>query len=161
MNFVQIADFAMATQRLNFWKKYSKIFFSEAIRGMKLKLCINVHDISLYMHFIFLLLLSMCFYCYGNFKFPYNYNGKSEIGIYFCVTADILTIVLLKCFWSSLYKPYEFCPDHWFWLVAMATERLNFQEKKKTFKNGNIPWVVLYQPYEFSPNCWIWLVAKG
>ena len=27
--------------------------------------------------------------------------GKVEIGIYFCVTADILTKVLLKCFWSS------------------------------------------------------------
>ena len=27
--------------------------------------------------------------------------GKVEIGIYFCVIADILTKVLLKCFWSS------------------------------------------------------------
>ena len=27
--------------------------------------------------------------------------GKVEIGIYFCVTADILTNVLLECFWSS------------------------------------------------------------
>ena len=27
--------------------------------------------------------------------------GKVEIGIYFCVTADILTKVLLKCFCSS------------------------------------------------------------
>ena len=27
--------------------------------------------------------------------------GKVEIGIYFCVTADILKKVLLKCFWSS------------------------------------------------------------
>ena len=27
--------------------------------------------------------------------------GKVEIGIYFCVTADILTKVLLKCFWST------------------------------------------------------------
>ena len=26
---------------------------------------------------------------------------KVEIGIYFCITADILTKVLLKCFWSS------------------------------------------------------------
>ena len=28
--------------------------------------------------------------------------GKVEIGIYFCVTAGILTEVLLKCFWSYL-----------------------------------------------------------
>ena len=27
--------------------------------------------------------------------------GEAEIGIYFRVTADILTKVLLKCFWSS------------------------------------------------------------
>ena len=27
--------------------------------------------------------------------------GKVEIGIYFCVTADILTKVLEKCFWRS------------------------------------------------------------
>ena len=27
--------------------------------------------------------------------------GKVEIRIYFCITADILTEVLLKCFWSS------------------------------------------------------------
>ena len=27
--------------------------------------------------------------------------GKVEIGIYFCVTADLLKEVLLKCFWSS------------------------------------------------------------
>ena len=31
-----------------FSKKYSKIFSSEAVRGMKLKLCIHAYDISLY-----------------------------------------------------------------------------------------------------------------
>ena len=39
--------------------------------------------------------------CYGNLKFPYIYKGKVEIGIYFCVTADILKKILQKCFWSS------------------------------------------------------------
>ena len=68
---------AMATERLNFQKKYSKIFFSEAIRGMKLKLRIDVFDISLYINYIFLLSLLMWFRCYGNSKFPYTYNGKS------------------------------------------------------------------------------------
>ena len=29
-------------------KKYSQIFFSEAVRQMKLKLCIHAYDISLY-----------------------------------------------------------------------------------------------------------------
>ena len=31
-----------------FSKKYSKLFSSEIIRGMKVKLCIHVYDISLY-----------------------------------------------------------------------------------------------------------------
>ena len=60
-------------------KKKKKSFFSEAIRGMKLKLCINVHDISLYINcFFFLMSLPMCFRCYGNSNFPYtcSYNGK-------------------------------------------------------------------------------------
>ena len=35
-----------------FSKKYSKIS-SEAVRGMKLKLCIYVHDISLYIYCVF------------------------------------------------------------------------------------------------------------
>ena len=62
-------------------KKYSKIFFSEAIRGMKLKLCTNVHDISLYINYSLYCccpcaLVAMAT-CYSNLKFPYTYNGKS------------------------------------------------------------------------------------
>ena len=47
--------------------------------------------------------------------------------------------VLLQIFWQKfywnvswvvLYQPYDFFPNHWFWSVAMATERLNFREKK-------------------------------
>ena len=46
---------------------------------MKLKLCINVHDISLFINGVFFSLsLPMCFRCYGNLKFPYIYNGKSQ-----------------------------------------------------------------------------------
>ena len=69
---------AAATERLNFRTKYSKIFFSEAIRWIKLKLCINVYDISLYISCGFYCCCSCVFRCYGNFKFPQVYNGKSE-----------------------------------------------------------------------------------
>ena len=134
----------MATERLNFWKKYSKIFFSEAIRGMKLKLCMNVHDISLYIKCI-LLLLPTCFHCYGNLNFHILIVGKVEIGIYFCVTTDILTKVLLKCFWSS--------PLPTMWILSKSLiligghgnrkAKVSREKKSKTFKNGNIPWVVL------------------
>ena len=60
MNFVQIADFdwwLWQPKGKIFEKKttkHSKIFFSEAIRGMKLKLCINVYDISLYIKCVFI-----------------------------------------------------------------------------------------------------------
>ena len=112
MNFVQIAEFdlvAKATERLNFREK--KIFFTEAIRGMKLKLCLNVHDISLYINCIFIVVAQMLSLLW-QLKVSI---GKVEIGIYLCVTADILTKVLLKCFWSSpsLQKQTDFYRRHY------------------------------------------------
>ena len=73
----QILIGCYGNRKAKFWKKYSKIFFSEALRGMELKFCINVHDISFYINNIFLLSLPMCFRCYGNLKFPHTYKGKS------------------------------------------------------------------------------------
>ena len=58
-------------------KEYSKIFFSEAVRRMKLELCIHAYDISLYKVCVFLLSLSHFFGCYGNLKFPLIYKTKS------------------------------------------------------------------------------------
>ena len=54
--------------------------------------------------------------------------GKVENDIYCYFTVDILTKVLQKCSLSSLYEAYEFCPNCWIWLVAMATERLYLQK---------------------------------
>ena len=50
---------AMAAEKLKFRNKYSKIFFSEAIKGMTLKLCINVYDISLYINYVFIAIAHM------------------------------------------------------------------------------------------------------
>ena len=62
---------------------------------MKLKLGINVCDISLYINYIFLLSLRMCFCCYGNLKFPYTYNAglplTSKIRIRPDMTEKLLT----------------------------------------------------------------------
>ena len=75
---VHASDWATAP---GFRNKYSKIFFSEAIRGMKLKFCVNVHDISLYINYIF-------FYCccpcalVAMASFHILIMGKVEIGIY-------------------------------------------------------------------------------
>ena len=61
MIFFQTAEFdwfpgfvAMATTNVKFAKKYSKIIFLEAIRGMKLKLYRNVHNICLYKKIFFI-----------------------------------------------------------------------------------------------------------
>ena len=56
----------MATNRQNLQKKYSKTNSSEAVLGIKLKLCSIVYNISLYKNIVFLLLLLMHFGCYGN-----------------------------------------------------------------------------------------------
>ena len=54
MNFVQIAELDWLNIKGKLSKTYSKIFSSEAVRGMKLKLCIYVHDISLYINYVFI-----------------------------------------------------------------------------------------------------------
>ena len=104
MNFVQIAEFTVigchGNRKGKFSKNYSKIF-SEVIRGMNLKLSIHVHDISLYINYIFYCRCPCGFVAMATESFHRLIMGKVEIGIYFCVTADILTKVLLKCFWSS------------------------------------------------------------
>ena len=47
-------------RKAKFLKNYSKIFSSEAIRGMKLKLSIHVHDISLYINYVFFYCRCLC-----------------------------------------------------------------------------------------------------
>ena len=55
MNFVQIAEFDWLPRQHKgyIFEILLKIFSSEAIRGMKLKLSIRVHDISLYINYDF------------------------------------------------------------------------------------------------------------
>ena len=48
----------MATERLSVWDRILKIF-SELIRGMNLKLCINVYDISLYINCVFFFFIAV------------------------------------------------------------------------------------------------------
>ena len=59
--------------------------------------------------------------------------GKVETGFYCCLTADIWQKFYRNVPWVVLYETYEFCPNRWIWLVAMATGRLHL--RKKIFKN--------------------------
>ena len=82
--------------------------------------------------------------------------GKVEIGIYFCVTADILTKVLLKCFWSSplptISKSLILIGGHGNRKAKFSREKKNNKKNnnnkkkknnKKNTKNINVLWVVL------------------
>ena len=104
---------AMATEMLNFRKKYSEIF-SEVIRGMKLKLCINVCVIMLYINcpfflsffFFFFFFFFYCCYACGfvamtTLSFHRFIIGKVKVGLYFYLTLGILTKVLQYCFLGS------------------------------------------------------------
>ena len=58
---------------------------------------------------------------------------KNESWSFFYLTGDILTQLLQKCFLSSPpYVTYEFCPNCWLWLVAMATKTSDLQNIFKT-----------------------------
>ena len=57
MNFIQTAEFDWLPLQPKGYiceKKKKKIISPEAIRGMKLKLCRNVHNISLYNNCVFI-----------------------------------------------------------------------------------------------------------
>ena len=79
----------MATEMLNFRKKYSKFFFSEVIWGMKLKLSINVCVIMLYINCVNYSLVAMTTLSFHRFIM-----GKVKVGLYFYLTLGILTKAL-------------------------------------------------------------------
>ena len=55
MTFVQISEFDwLSGGQKEFSQKCLKIFFSESIKGMKLKLSIHVEDIALYKSCVFI-----------------------------------------------------------------------------------------------------------
>ena len=117
----------MATKRLNF-RKIFKCISSEAIIGIKLKLCRNVHNISIYKKIVF--------YCYCSCTFvAMTYNRKSENGHlllshcrYFDKSFSEIFVV-----WSST-KLIILVQTSQIDGLVMATKRLNFWKKKKRKK---------------------------
>ena len=73
-------------------KKYSKIFFSEFIRRMKLNLGIHAYDITLYKCYVFIvtvLLLSLQLQLKVSIDLKWDLNGKVEICDCCCLIWDI------------------------------------------------------------------------
>ena len=67
----------MTIKSLRFRKEYLKIISSEAIRGIKLKLCRNVYGVGLYKNGVFLAIAN-ALSLLGQLKVSIDYNGKSE-----------------------------------------------------------------------------------
>ena len=88
----------MAAERLNFRKKYSKIFL---LRNAKEDEAETLHKYSTYIIFFIVVAHVLSLLWQQRFHIHVLIMGKVETAIYFCVTADNLTKVLLKCFWSS------------------------------------------------------------
>ena len=85
-----------------FSKKYSKTFSSEAVRGMKLKFCIHVHDINLYINCVFIVVFHVLSLLW-QLKISIDLQWEKWKLAFISVTAVILiksfTEIFLK--WSS------------------------------------------------------------
>ena len=79
MTFILIAyfDWLLGPQKGKIFEKIFKNLLLITVCFMKLILCINVPGISLYKK-LFLFQSDKNSGCYGNFQFPWTYNGKSE-----------------------------------------------------------------------------------
>ena len=63
--------------------------------------------------------------------------GKVEIGIYFCVTADILAKVLLKCFWSSPLLTLWILSKSLILIGSHGIGKAKFSKKKKNIQKSS------------------------
>ena len=113
-------------QKVKFAKKYSKIFSEEA-RGMNLKLCRNVHNISLYKNCVFFIAVAHVFLSL------WTYMGKVKVGLYFYLIADILTKVLQNCSLSSPLPNISFLPNPLNLIGRHGNQKAKFA--KKILKN--------------------------
>ena len=107
---------AMATKMLNLWTNIKKSSPQKPLGGWSW----NFADMFITLAFTTI----MFFYCHCSCAFvpmaTYSFHrlimGKVKVGLYFYLTADILTKVFP---WVVLFQIYEFCPNCWIWLVAM------------------------------------------
>ena len=138
-------------------KLYEKIF-KNLLRSHKgdeaETLCRNVHNIGLYVNCVF----NYCCLC----EILLLWQLKLSIDLKWEKWKLAIISVLLQVFWQKfyrnvpwvvLYQPYAFCPNHWFCLVAMKTERLNKKIYTKLKLNRNIHNIGLYLNNVFYYHC--------
>ena len=154
----------MATERLNLRNNNNnnkKIVSSEAIRGIKLKLCRNVHNISLYKNGVFIAVAYVLSFLW-QLKFPLAYNGKSENWLLLLSHCRYFDKFYRNVSWVALYQTYCICPNFWNVLVTMATKMLNLRKKySKTISEAirgiklkfcrNVDNIILYKNGDLLP----------
>ena len=108
-------------------KNIEKINSSEAVLGIKLKLCRIVSNISIYKNY---------FYCRCSSTLLWQL--KVSIDLQWEKWKLRFIAISLQIFWQKFYRnvcwvalnqAYHFKLNLWIWLVTMATERLNLQKK--------------------------------
>ena len=98
------------------------------------------HDMSLYLFYVSYYCCPCGFIAMAAWSFCRRTLEKVKIIIYYCVTLNMLTKVFQRKHWKVFYQPHEFCLNHWFLLIAIVTEMLNFL--KKVFKMRTLrPWI--------------------
>ena len=134
---------------------------------MKLKLCRNVHNISLYKNCVFYCRCSCAFVAMATYSFHILIMGKVKVALYFYLIADILTKKFQKCSLSSplpniwiLSKPLNLIGCHhlgnwkdksakFFWKIISA-EAIRGMKLKLC---RNVHNSILYKVYVFYCRC--------
>ena len=119
---------------------------------MKLKLCIHVHDISLYINCVFYCHRPCAFVAMATLSFHRLIMGKVETVIYFC---------LLQMFWKKfyrnvsgvvLYQPYEFWGARW--LSGRVSDSGARGPGFETYLRRVCPWARHFTPRKY------WLITQ-
>ena len=107
-----------------FSKKYSKIFSSEAVSGMKLKLCVHVHDINLYINCIFIVIVHV---------FLLLWQLKVSIDLWWEKWKLAFISVLLQMFWKKvLQKCFWRTPLPTMWILSKSLILIGCHGNRKT-----------------------------
>ena len=84
----------MATNMLNLKKKIFKTLLLRSHKGMKLKFCINVCVIILYINCVFYCCCACGFIAMATLSFHRFIMGNVKVGLYFYLSSGILTKAL-------------------------------------------------------------------
>ena len=162
-----------SNRNAKFAKKYSKINSSEAIRGMKLKLCVEMFITLASTKILFFIAIARAFVAMATYNFHRFVMGKVKVDLYFCLTADILTKVFQKCPLSSplpniwiLSKPLNLngCHRNRNAKFAIKYSKINSSEAIRGMKlklYRNVHNISLYKNFVFCVHCSCAFVAMA